>query len=80
MQMKSLIQLGSDFSESPNIDDSVRKNSAATKILADSVAVNMILLNPAELGDEDELIDDNWALTSNWMYYKLYKLKSFSIQ
>lgn len=80
MLTESLIQLGSDSTDSPNVDDSVWMNSAATKILADSVVVDMILLYTAEFGDINELIDDNWVVTSNWVSYKVYKLKSFSLQ
>ena len=49
--------------------DSLWLSSAATKLPVQSVTDNMILVYPEEKGDDKETINDEWAMTSNWVYY-----------
>ena len=49
--------------------DSLWLSSAATKLPVQSVTGDMILVYPEEKGDDKETINDEWAMTSNCVYY-----------
>ena len=61
--------LASVFANSTEESDSLWLTSAATKLPVQSVTSDMILVFPEEKGDENEVINDEWAMSSNWVYY-----------
>ena len=67
----ALMLVASEFSKSPHASTSRWLSIAATKIAKESGTVDMVLLFPAKNADEGEIIDDDWALTSNWSFYIL---------
>lgn len=67
----ALMLVASEFSKSPHASTSRWLSIAATKIAKASATFDMVLLFPARNADEGEIIDDDWALTSNWSFYIL---------
>jgi hypothetical protein len=67
----ALMLVASEFSKSPHASTSRWRSIAATKIAKASANIDMILLFPAKNADEGEVIDDDWALSSNWSFYTL---------
>jgi hypothetical protein len=66
---EELLQLASIFASSKVESDSLWLSSAATKLPVQSVTGDMILVYPEEKGDDKETINDEWAMTSNGVYY-----------
>jgi hypothetical protein len=71
LPVQELLNLGSDFSKVESIEQPRWLGNAAIQTLPTSITPDMIMLFPAERGDEGETIDDHWAMTSNWIYYKV---------
>ncbi len=68
---EELLKIASNFVNSADADTSRWLKSAATKALAINATKDMILLYPSSKWDEGETVNDNWALTSNWVFYTL---------
>ena len=68
---EELLKLASNFAASADADTSKWMKSAATKVLANSATKDMILLYPSSKGDDGEIANDEWALTSNSVFYTL---------
>ena len=73
-----LLQLASDFAKSPDANESKWLRSAATKILGSAATSDMILLHPSSKGDVGEITNDDWALTSNWVFYTVQLMQENS--
>lgn len=78
LPMQELLQLASEFASSNTTGETKWMDSAATKLISSKVTTDMILMFPAQKGDEGEIMDDNWALTSNWVYYAVQSSDSAS--
>ena len=76
---EELITLASTFANSTEESDSLWLSSAATKLPVQSVTSDMILVFPEEKGDENEVINDEWAMSSNWVYYTVQLKDSTSM-
>lgn len=66
-----LLLLASTFANSADADASKWLKNAATKVLATTAMKDMIFSYPSSKGDEGEIVYDDWALTSNWVFYTL---------
>ena len=66
---EELLQIASVFASSTVEAESLWLSSAATKLPVQSVTGDMLLVYPEEKGDDKETINDEWAMTSNWVYY-----------
>jgi hypothetical protein len=76
---EELLTLASIFANSTEESDSLWLSSAATKLSVQSVTNDMILVFPEEKGDENEIINDEWAMSSNWVYYTVQLKDSISM-
>ena len=77
--IEELLKLASVFANSTEENDSLWLSNAATKIPVNSVTNDMVLVFPEEKGDDEEVINDDWAMTSNWVYYTVQSKDNISM-
>lgn len=68
-QAQKLIDLATTFICSVEKKESFKE--IGTIIAASEITPDTVLIFPTEKEDKGELIDNEWACTSNWMYYKV---------
>lgn len=70
------IQVASNFVSNNEIGTSTWLMKKGTKVQSADIRIGSVILMPADLADANEVIDDNWAMTSNLYYCKIESIEA----
>ena len=70
------MQVASNFASNNEIGTSTWLMKRGTKVQSADVTIGSVILMPADLADANEVMDDNWAMTSNWYYCQIESIEA----